>query len=461
MLHRICLASLLGLAVPALAQDTYWIANRASSDIMQVSPWGKVLQRIAMPTTLRSAHVAPNGKVWVVRFGQPTFDIVDPVTAAITPIASVLGSPYQIAFDAAGHGWVSGGTGVQEFDAAGTFIASYPTTTAPLGITVDSLGNKWIAHRTTPASVTRIDPAGVITNFAITGATMLPTAIIADYRGLLNPSHMWVVGDSVAQLAEIDELGNTVNLFPLPTTNVGSVVFDKNGHIWVGSFGTGALLEIDPATGIPLSTYSSPPNVIGIAMDSYGRLVTTCRVTFSGVGPPCELRRISAATGALEVPTLLQFGGFSASGTQASVSTQFQYALVVAPFNDMDGDGEANFSEVLNGTSPTDPTANALFRVESFGATSTGSTMSFDIQAAPTTAWAVGFSFTLIPPTPVPGFGGLLRIDPTILIQTNFGVGNQSIPFTLLPSWLGIEAYVQGLDLSTFTFLNTSGIKIW
>jgi len=238
-------------------------------------------------------------------------------------------------------------------------------------------------------------------------------------------------------------------------------VFDKNGHIWVGSFGNGALLEIDPLTGIPLSTYSSPPSINGLAMDSYGRLVTTCRVTFSGVGPPCELRRISASTGALEVPTLLQFGGFSATGTQAAVSTQFQYALVVAPFNDMDGDGDPNFAEVLNGTSPTDPTANAAFRVESFGPTNTGSTMSFDIQAGPATVWAVGFSFTLIPPTPVPGFSGLLRIDPTVLIQTNIGVGNQSIPFTLLPSWLGIEAYVQGLDLSTFTFLNTSGIKIW
>src|SRR5690606_3396793 len=106
---------LLTIALTLLATSTlvaqergYWIANRASSDIMEVSPWGSVLQRIDMGTNLRSAHVAPDGKVWVVRFIQTTLDIVDPTTGSITNTTSTLGSPYDIAFDAQGEAWVSG-----------------------------------------------------------------------------------------------------------------------------------------------------------------------------------------------------------------------------------------------------------------------------------------------------------------------------------------------------------------
>ncbi|MDO8349025.1 MAG: hypothetical protein Q7T30_02225, partial [Planctomycetota bacterium] len=185
-----CIAVLALATLPTFAQESYWIANRASSDIMKISAWGSVLARIAMPTTLRSAHVAPDGKVWVVRFIQGTFDIVDPVANTITPVPSTLGSPYSIAFDAQGNGWVSGGTGVQQFTPNGTPIQAFPlTATSPLGITIDGAGNKWIAHLS--RSVTRIDPTGAVTNFTMPGVTVSPTAIIADYRGILAPSHLW------------------------------------------------------------------------------------------------------------------------------------------------------------------------------------------------------------------------------------------------------------------------------
>src|SRR5688572_5441188 len=100
MTSRLVLA-IAGLCMPALAQETFWIANRASSDIMQISAWGSVLQRVPTPTTLRHAVTAPDGKVWIVRFIQATFDIYDPVANTMTPIASPAGSISNIAFDAA------------------------------------------------------------------------------------------------------------------------------------------------------------------------------------------------------------------------------------------------------------------------------------------------------------------------------------------------------------------------
>ncbi len=464
MSTRLVLA-IAGFCMPALAQESFWIANRASSDIMRVSSWGSVLERVPTPTTLRSCTTAPDGKVWIVRFIQATFDIYDPATGTFTPVQSPGGSPFQIAFDAAGTAWVSNGaSAVHTFDPAGNFLLTYTlTATAGLGITVDADGNKWIAHRATPASVSKIDTAGVVTNYVIPGASMQPTAIVADFRGLLTSSHMWVVGDGTAQLAEIDVSGTTLNVYSLPTSSVGSLTFDRNGDIWCGSFGNGTLLQVDETNGNILNTYSSTPNILGLAMDSQGRLLASIRVTFSGVGPPCEVRRIDPATGGLEMPTVLTLGGFGALGTQAAISTPWQYSLVVDPLGDLDGDGEGNWTEIQGGTSPIDASANSSFRVESFGVTQNGSTPSFGVNS--TLLWVVGFSLALIPPTPVPGFGGTLSLDLTTLVATASGLGNTSLPIALPadPALIGFEFFAQGVSFNGvgFDFRNVTGIKVW
>ncbi|MCU0867534.1 MAG: hypothetical protein MUC36_27450 [Planctomycetes bacterium] len=457
-------AAIAATSLMAAAQESYWIANRASSDIMRITSFGKVLERVATPTTLRGCTTAPDGKVWIVRFGQPTLDIYDPATQTLSTAASQLGSPYQIAFDANGNAWVSGGTGVQQFTAAGVFVQSFPlTVAAPLGITIDADGNKWIAHRTTPASVTRIDPAGVVTNYPITGATMLPVSVVADFRGLLTSSRIWVIGDNAGQLAELDANGNTIGVYALGFAVASSITFDRNGNIWVGGTG-GQLARIDPTTATVVNSYSFTPGPIAMATDSLGRLRATARVTFSGTGPACETRRIDPATGVIEEPGVLTFGGFNAAGTQTAASTPFQYSLVVAPFGDLDGDGEVNYAEIQAGTSPIDATSASNFRVETFGTTAINSTPTVEVQAAPSTLWVVGYALALTAPTPVPGFGGLLRLDPTTLVNTTAGVGSNSTPIPVPndPTLVGFEFFVQGITVgATLDFQNVSGMKIW
>lgn len=462
--------AVLGTCLPILAQGNYWIANRASSDIMRVSEWGSVLERVATPTTLRGCTVAPDGKVWIVRFIQATFDIYDPATSVFTPVVLPSGSAYAIAFDAAGNGWVTNGaTAVHQYDPAGNFLQTYtlPANSA-LGITVDGLGNKWIAHRASPASVTRIDPNGTITNFLIAGATaLLPIGPVADYRGIGQPSHIWVTGDSASQLAEIDgATGATLNLYTVPFASVAyPPTFDRNGRIWVSSYGNGNVVQIDQTNGSVLQTLTFLPSNGAITTDELGRIRLTSRVTFSGVGPPCEVRRIDPATGTLEIPTLLTLGGLNAAGSQWALSTQFQYALVVNQTGDMDGDLEANVTEILNGTSPTDPSSNSNFRIESFGSTVNGSTATFEVLAAPTTLWVVGFAGAMLAPTPVPGFGGNLKIDLTTLVSTSAGVGNTSLPIAIPanPALAGFEFFTQGVTFNgvSFDFQNLSGMKIW
>jgi streptogramin lyase len=458
-------AAALTLCAFAMAQENYWVANRTTSDIMRVSAWGSVLDRVPTPTNLRSCFVDPDGKVWIVRFIQPTFDIYDPITATMTtaiPLPS--GNAFGIAFDSAGHAWISNGaSAVHEFDPSGAFLQTITLSAgAALGITIDANGNKWVAHRVTPASVSRIDALGVPTNFPLGITTMTPGQIIADYRGIGNPSHLWVTGDGAAQVIEVDSAtGATLNIYSVPVTSLGPPVFDRTGRIWLSSFANGTILQLDETNGSVLQTLTFPPNNIQMSVDNLGRIRATSR---SAAGVPCEVRRIDPVTGALEIPTVLTFGGFNGTGTQAALSTQFQYCLVVDPFGDMDNDGEANFSEIIGGTSPTDLASNSSFSVESFGVTQNGSTPTFDV-IAPGTLWIVGFAGALIAPTAIPGFGGNLQLDLTTLVTTTAGVGNGSIPIGIAPNpaLAGIEFFAQGVifDGVGFQFRNLSGMKIW
>jgi streptogramin lyase len=466
---RLAAAAVL-FAIPALAQNSYWIANRASLDLMRVSEWGSVLERVPTPTTLRTCVRAPDGKVWVVRFSGTTVDIYNPATATFSAALLATGTASNIAFDAAGTAWITNnGTLLTNFDANGAVIQTITLpVTAAQGVTIDGFGNKWVAHRSAPASVTRVDPTGVATNFPIAGATtLLPIGIVADYRGLGQPSHLWVTGDSAAQLAELDgATGATLNLYPVPFTSVSyPPTFDRNGRIWVSSFSNANIAQIDQTNGTALTTITLPPSNTQITTDNLGRIRATSRVTFSGVGPPCEVRRLDPATGALEIPTKLQVGAFSATGTQAPLSTQWQYSLVVNPVGDLDGDGEPNFTEVTNGTSPTDPDSNGGFAVESFGSTQNGATPTFQVTAPATQLWVVAFSLGRVPATPVPGFGGALKIDPIQQVFSVAGLGNSSLPIAI-PSntgLIGFEFFGQGITFNGvgFDFRNLTGLLVW
>jgi hypothetical protein len=135
-------------AAPLAAQEHYWIGNRGSVDAMKISSCGTVDQTVPL-TSVRSAHVAPDGKIWIVRFIQPQFDILNPDGTPFVTASASLGNPFDIAFDKNGHAWVSGGSGVEQFDSAGVSLAAFPLpAAAPLGISVDADGNTpWPARR--------------------------------------------------------------------------------------------------------------------------------------------------------------------------------------------------------------------------------------------------------------------------------------------------------------------------
>jgi len=461
------------LAVAAIAATTlrspaqergFWVANLNSDDVMEVAPWGGVLRRVDMGKNVRGTHLAPDGRVWIVGVGTTDFDVLDPATGALTTLSSPVGNPYDIAFDAQGDAWVSGGSGVAHFDAAGALVQGYPLTELnPLGITIDGLGNKWIVHRNVAGSVTRIDAAGVVSNFPVSAAN--PVRPIADFRGVLAPSHIWISCDA-GPVLELDENGNELNSYDLPSNTIGGVgpAFDRSGDIWVGDYATGAVYQLDPTNGSVRNTFDLAPHANGLTVDTQGNILVVQRITYSGIGPACQVRRLNPATGAIEVVTDLELDGAVGLGSSDAADTPFHYAMVTAPNGDADGDGDSNFDEIQNGTAPFDASSSSDFSVASVGVSTAGGSVDFVVTS--NQLWVLGFSPAMLAAgVPVANASGLLQIDGAQLVTTAQGVGSAtlSLPIPISGALVGYEMFCQGLILAggQVEFRNVSGIRIW
>ena len=185
----ILLASTLAAALlsplPAQDLDTYWQANRKSKDVTKISACGEVLLTVDLskniPTgqtssaELRSAHMAPDGKVWVVNFIRPYFTLLDSKGKILLNVNTNSGGrPFTIAFDKAGNAFISNpGRNVEMYDKNGKYVKEFKIGGVALGLTIDSNGQIWAAHRTGPPSkVTKIDPVkGTWTDFPLPATT--------------------------------------------------------------------------------------------------------------------------------------------------------------------------------------------------------------------------------------------------------------------------------------------------
>lgn len=462
--YRALLAVLVVTGVTA-AQETYWVANRTSNNLSAIYPWGKTAATVATPTSLRRVVQAPDGNLWVVRFIQTTIDLLSPTGAPLTTIVNPTGNVYDVAFDTAGHAWVSGGTSLNEYSAVGTLLNSYPMpAAAPLGITIDNNGNKWIAHRTTPASVSRVDgTTAVVSNHPLPITSLLPTAVYADFRGIGIPSHVWVIGDGGGQLLELDPTGATVNTYASGLASISSLAQDPvSGDMFIGSFGNGGVARITLA-GAPVGTFINSPSCLGLAFDSFGRLFVTTRLTSPILS---EVRRYDITTNTMEVVTQVGLG------TQSALSTRHQYALVVDPMGDADADAITNGAEILAGTSPWDPQSNAFTSLNTTGQSGGGGSILIGVQAPPTAATYIAVAGGFAPPGIIfGGISGTVVLDLSTLLYDPFTnspflfstSGTVGIPIPIPTGLAGLSLTMQALTIDTFgmQFTNPSGLFIY
>lgn len=454
------------LASVVVAQDPYWVANRNSNTLSLVRPWGSVGQTVTTATALRRVVVAPDGKLWVVRFIQSQFDIHDAAGVLLTTVTNPTGSVYDVAFDKFGHAWVSGGTQVHEYDANGVLQPTlYPlAATAGLGISVDADGNKWIAHRVSPGVLSRIDAVtGVVTSYPVSATAMLPTVAYADYRGVGVSSHVWVIGDSSGLVAEFDATGTQLNTYSSTLTSIASFAQDAvTGDYFIGSFGSGGIARMT-AAGVVTGVIANGGPCLGLNFDSFGRLLSTTRFTAPVLS---EVRRWDVTSNTLEVITAVGLG------TQSPASTRRDFALIVDPLGDADGDVIPNANEILAGTSPWDPQSNALTSLNTVGPTASGSTFGISVLQSVGGATAIGASTgTTSPGLTLPGIAGalfldtgLFLLDPVTLSPILFTLyGPTVLPITIPAGLGGTLVFLQGLtvDLGGVQFTNMSGVYVY
>lgn len=469
-------ASLTPLAAQDL--DVYWQANRKSKDVTKLSACGEVLLTVDLSSNipsgqtssaeLRSAHMAPDGMVWVVNFIRPYLTMMDSDGKNIVNIpTNGGGNPYSMVFDKQGNAYVSspGSASVVEvFDKTGKYLRSHAVGGTPLGITSDSDGNVWVSHRlTAPSKVTKIDlstsPA-TLTDYPLPGSTTtLGGQIVAGYNGLLKKSDIFVCGDRSSELVHLNTAGTVVNVATLDpsSTTVGSLTIDANNNVWAGNYRNGSIYKYDPVAKTAITALTTAPNCLGLAIDSRGRLLATVRVDFTGP-PPSEVRRININTNTVEQISVVGNGAGSAA------SSGFHRALVLDPFGDADGDGNANFSEVTGYTAPFDSQSNGANNLVAVGSHALGSML--DIEVRGTAGSKAVLAIALQKASPrlcVPGWKGCIDLDLTTLVPALFSYtvpGKLSVTIPNNAVLKGTPVYLQaGYDHGAGSPLTISNLE--
>lgn len=440
------------LATLGLCQEKYWVAG--SSGAIQLDSTCFPHQTVA-PTGGRDFAVAPDGKVWIPNSNITVLNPDGTHFLTITPSLTA----YSIAFDRAGHAWVTGsGGGLEEFDAAGNSlqVLTLPTG-SPRQICVDADDNKWIAHRVgPPGSLSRVDGVtGVITSHPLpVNSLILPIGICADSRGFVGSSHIWTVGDNrgAGEVVEFDATGNW-----LSTTVISAGArlqwmaadCDATGNtagIWVGDWGNGNLHRVDTAT-LAVTTPNTFTAVAGVAFDGFGDLMITLR----GNG---GVLRVDPITGAVVANATIP--------ASSAVSTRWQQATVVDRLGDLDGDGNVNIAEVMGGSSPFDPCSRPDGSLSTSGSMAIGATTTIDVQAAPGALTLVAFATAMAAsPLTVPGIGCTADVDPATVLTSVALIGPSSLNLNVpnAPAFVGVRLLVQALNASVPRFTNV--VPLW
>lgn len=445
------------------AQESYWIANPGTNNIMELDASGEVVRVIDHPGPT-AVFPAPDGRLWVAAAITSNQVIVDPTVTPplVTPIAWP-GRITDLAFDRAGHAWVASGN-VFELDANGNLLQVVQTSRAE-NIDVDGQGNKWVAHRDLSQSrITRIDGAtGAVTSAA--SSNVLLSDILADFRGPNQASHIWVAG-ALSFVEEYDATGTLLQVHTLPSASGFSLSMTTDPGVtttqavWASHL---AADRIDAATGVVTATPMAPARYL--AVDHFGRF----RATRASL--PSSVARVDPTSpGVVEHPGTLstvQGGVVRLGDASTRLGTLYHHALVVDPLGDLDSDGASNLAEFRAGSSPTDPDSTPTFSIVAGGVSQIGGSASLIVQAGAADAWFIGISRGVRSRgagTTLAGWAGESRldfgaIDPGTI--AGFGPTTLRLAVPNARALQGTVLFLQGVSLPGFSTPRFSNVTSW
>ena len=221
----------------------------------------------------------------VVKTGDLNTPYSNPIVFTPYTLATVGGSPFDIARDASGNLWVPNynDNTVTELNSTGSTIGTYPVGTQPTGIAIDASGNAWITNFADNTVTELNSSGGTIGTFPV-GTS--PMGIAIDASG-----NVWVTNNGSNTVSELNSSGSTIS-----TYTVGSVpwdiAIDSSGNVWVTNNGGGTVSELN-SSGTLITTVTVGTSPWGIAIDASGNVW----VINNGDGTVTELTSSGAVIG--------------------------------------------------------------------------------------------------------------------------------------------------------------------
>ncbi len=152
---------------------------------------------------------------------------------------------------------------------------------APNDLALDSHGDVWFAEFNVDR-LGRLDPrTGRMQHYTVAGdrtaQKLAPYGVTVDPQGMV-----WFTEMGAQRIGRLDPATGRVQYFPLPGVHVPlmEIASDAHGAIWVTSFSSGLLLELNPRSGSVTSYYASltgadPGGLYGLAVTSSGDVWVT------------------------------------------------------------------------------------------------------------------------------------------------------------------------------------------
>lgn len=291
-------------------QDRVWIGiSQSGCNIFIMDASGKktIPEKIAS-SDVQDIAIDKEGKIWISAWGDnekgiylysPEGDFANFFPMEIYPEA--------LAIDQEGKLWVVGqeyGT-VKEIlvlNSDGTW-KHYPAegeiSSDASDMAIDAKGRAWIATRERKI----LDSNGNWTTFS--SEIISPSALLF----VEDQNQMWI-GEGWSGLEILDSDGNQINRFTgsnsdFVNNQVTSLAVDKEGRVWIGSYGT--LSMIDPngnwLTYTPDNSGMAGRYVVGIGFDSHGKVWVAIGVEQEGTALETFDPRVSTPNDGLKTQT--------------------------------------------------------------------------------------------------------------------------------------------------------------
>jgi streptogramin lyase len=201
-------------------------------------------------------------------------------TTSNTFTGTGMNSPIGLTVDSGGNIWVANQSGAQvvKFSSSGAFIGSFASGGSPQGIAIDAGGNVWAGNRGGGCNcVTEFTSSGTVVGSFSVGTQ--PDDVAIDAAG-----NIWVDNITTNNVTKLNQSGTTLGTFALPGgANPRGIAIDGSGNLWVVNTGLGSLSELSPSG----ATMNTIPGTAGfdLAFDQSGNLWYTASSTVVKINP--------------------------------------------------------------------------------------------------------------------------------------------------------------------------------